>query len=96
MKGTLLVFFIGFATLAFAQKLRYENFEWEESPALHTLSEAEQKESALILRDERVVEYDYTDDDDLISYYTVHKIIRVNDATSVEDYNKFLSQYLAR
>lgn len=72
---------------AFSQQYSHANYDWEASPQLIPLTEAEQKESAIIIKDKRVLEFAF-EGDDFYLYKTIHRIVRVNDDVAVESNNK--------
>jgi hypothetical protein len=66
----------------------YENYEWEKDPHPHTLTAAETKESDLILKDYKIIEYAYNEKGELNTFVTVHMIIKLNTDKSIEENNK--------
>lgn len=75
-----------FATFAIGYKA--ENYDWAEKPVLHKLTEEEEKASAILVKDYRILEYNYGEKENLFFYKTLHKIIRVTDDQAVERFNK--------
>ncbi|HVM87379.1 MAG TPA: DUF3857 domain-containing protein [Puia sp.] len=65
-----------------------EKEEWEEKPVIHPLDSKYSKESAVILFDKR--RYEYVDEakEEIGEYYTLHKLIHVNDDIGIEVFNK--------
>src|SRR3954468_7500750 len=61
--------------------------KWSASPALHILDVKYSTQPAVVLEDKRRVEY-IDKKDGLVTYKTVHKIVRVNDDKGIESYNK--------
>ncbi len=74
----------------FAQSSYYhQDYDWEELPTLYELEADETAESAVIIKDKRIIEFAYDEESGaLLQYETAHKIIRVNDDAGVESYNK--------
>ncbi|MBS1567452.1 MAG: DUF3857 domain-containing protein [Bacteroidetes bacterium] len=70
-----------------AQKSDIELVKWEAKPALHTLNDRYQKESAVILYDVRRVEY-ADENKEVVAYKTIHRIIRINDDHGIEAFNQ--------
>src|ERR1700737_593944 len=66
--------------------------EWTAKPALHTLDRRYEKESAIIIQDSRRAEFVDAPNKEIAEYWTLHKIIRVNDNVGIESFNKI---YLA-
>jgi uncharacterized protein DUF3857 len=62
--------------------------QWNPKPALHVLAPAYNKESAVIIQDDRRWEYVDIKGGELVLYKTFHKIIRVNDDNGIESYNR--------
>lgn len=79
--------FIGISLPAFSQTYSHVAYDWESAPQLMPLTEAEQHESAVIIKDKRVLEFNF-EADDFYLYKTVHRIVRVNDDVAVEGNNK--------
>ncbi len=71
-----------------AQNYMHSNYKWTADPVLHEVSEEEKKETAIIIKDKRIVEFAYGTESDLLLYETLHKIIRINTEQGVEDFNK--------
>src|SRR5688572_29867492 len=91
MKKILVFLFLFSSFLLSAQKKvtpEYKKYDWQEEPKLHALSDAEQKEGTVVLKDKRMVEYTYDAEGNLIMYYTRHVIIRLNNDKSIEENNK--------
>lgn len=65
-----------------------EDYTWEEKPVRHVLTEAEEAENAVRLKDVRILEYAYNDAGMLEMLYVSHKIIRVNNDAAVNSNNK--------
>jgi hypothetical protein len=74
---------------SYGQGPKIEREKWVEKPAIHQLTGAYAKESAVILSDIRRVEYiDNDKKDDVLEYYTLHKLVHINDDRGIEEFNK--------
>src|SRR5580700_7176729 len=65
-----------------------ETEKWAEKPAIHTLTDKDSKESAVIISDKRRIEYVDEAKDQIAEFYTLHKIIHINDDRGIESFNK--------
>jgi hypothetical protein len=68
--------------------LEFEKYDWEKEPHLHTLTDSELKLNELILKDVKLLEYAYTDKNELFLYSTTHRIVRLNTDRSIEENNR--------
>jgi len=75
-------------SLIIGQEYDYKNYKWEEKPSIHDLTENEAKESYIVMKDKRVMEYIYDEQQNLVIFETHHQIIRLNDDRAIESYNK--------
>lgn len=88
-----LISFLFISLLSFGN-FEYEEYSWEAKPVRHTLTEAEEAENTVRIKDLRILEYSYNDADVLEMLQVVHKIIRVNNDAAVNDNNKvYISMY---
>lgn len=71
-----------------AQQPDFVKEQWSDKPAIHQLDQRYDKESAVILLDKRRVEYIDDKAGELNVYRTLHRIVRVNDDTGIESFNK--------
>jgi hypothetical protein len=78
-------FFIFFSSLAGFEN---RNYYWAKTPVRHTLTEAEELENTVTLKDLRILEYAYNDAGALEMLHVIHKIIRVNNDAAVNENNK--------
>ncbi|MGN6639380.1 MAG: DUF3857 domain-containing protein [Mucilaginibacter sp.] len=76
------------AQCLFAQNAHIETEKWAEKPVIHSLDSKYNKESAVILYDKRRIEYADESKDALAEYYTLHKIVHINDDRGIEYFNK--------
>lgn len=65
----------------------YQNYDWEIEPSYQSLPEEEKGEKEVILKYNRVKEYEYSQYG-LLEYYTIHKIIHVNSDDAIERNNR--------
>jgi len=61
---------------------------WNPTPSLHSIDPRYAKESAVILLDQRRVEYADQAKGDMVMYKTLHRIVRLNDDKGIESFNK--------
>ena len=90
MKKQLLTLSVLLASLqlAHSQTGQIEKETWATKPVIHTLDNKYSKESAVILFDNRRVEYIDEPKDVLAEYYTLHKLIHIVDDRGIESFNK--------
>jgi hypothetical protein len=72
----------------FSQTENIEREKWADKPAIHHLDNKYSKESAVILYDNRRVEFVDDVKKDVAEYYTLHRIIHINDDRGIESFNK--------
>jgi hypothetical protein len=59
---------------------------WQEQPVMHTVAEAFQKESSMIIEDNEKIEY--KDEDGKVKMYaTTHRIVKILDSKGVDDFS---------
>src|SRR5579862_2768671 len=73
---------------ASGQPGKIENETWQQKPALHSMSGVYSKESAVIVYDKRRFEYIDNSNTDVAEYYTLHRIIHLNDDQGINSFNK--------
>lgn len=89
MKKQLLTLAAIFASIHYAcAQEAIERETWADKPVLHNLDGKYVKESAVILFDKKRVEYADEANHTLNQYYTLHKLIHINDDRGIEDFNK--------
>ena len=66
----------------------FREYDWQVKPSFHPLSGQYQHQSAVVIQDYRIMEYQVASAERALSYYTVHKIIRLNDDQAIEKFNK--------
>ena len=90
MNKSLLTFLILLASVKIcsAQQPIVKIEPWSSKPVIHSFDTKYNKESALIIKDIRRIEYADNAKGDIEKYYTLHKIVHVNDDAAVERYNK--------
>lgn len=62
--------------------------KWADKPALHTIEAKYAKEPAVILADTRRVQYVDEPKNEMAEYYTLHKLVHINDDRGIEQFNK--------
>jgi len=89
MKKSLLILgLLLLANFTKAQNSILLNYEWEDEPTRHELTEEEKKESRVYIKHLLATEIFYTPDDNAIEYYMEHVIKRLNDEESIDENNK--------
>jgi hypothetical protein len=74
---------------SYGQAPKIEREHWADKPVIHQLTGAYAKEPAVILTDTRRLEYiDNDKKDEVLEYYTLHKLVHINDDRGIEEYNK--------
>lgn len=76
------------AQFLYAQTTPVEPEKWADKPLIHKLGNNYSKESAVILFDKRKIEYVDEAKNQMAEYYTLHKIVHINDDIGIEYYNK--------
>jgi len=71
-----------------SQQPAIEKEEWTSKPVIHAVSPDYQNEPAVIILDRRRLEFIDDSAGDVREYYTLHKIIRVNNDKGIEYFNK--------
>jgi hypothetical protein len=72
----------------YSQNIPIEKESWANKPVIHNLDAKYSKESAVILLDKRRIEYIDEPKDNIAQYYTLHKLIHINDDQGIENFNK--------
>jgi len=72
----------------FSQTENIEREKWADKPAIHHLDNKYSKESAVVLYDNRRVEFIDDAKKNVAEYYTLHRIIHINDDRGIETFNK--------
>jgi hypothetical protein len=72
----------------YGQAAHIETEKWAEKPAIHSVDGRYSKESAVIIFDKRRVEFIDEAKEEVAEYYTLHKIIHINDDRGIEEFNK--------
>lgn len=75
--------------------LNYQKYDWEQNRQRLALTEQEDDLPIVFLKEKVSYEYAYENNDkDLVLYYTLHKIIRVNSDDAIQRFNKmYISMY---
>jgi len=72
----------------FAQTTNIEKETWTDKPAIHTIDSKYSKEAAVVISDTRRIEFVDASKDEIDEYYTIHKIVHINDDRGIEGFNK--------
>lgn len=72
----------------YAQTPAIEKESWVDKPGIYKLDNKYSKESAVIISDKRQMEYVDLSKEEMTAYYTLHKIIHINDDRGIEGFNK--------
>ncbi len=84
------------ATYWFASAgLRVDEYTWSDR-SMYEISDAEKLYSSVIMKETRMIEFDYPEGDpsELREYYVYHVVVRLNSAEAINNYNKiYLSNY---
>ena len=72
----------------YAQAPVVEPEKWVEKPMISKLDEKYSKESAVVLFDKRKIEYVDVSKNEIAEYYTLHKVVHINDDRGIEYFNK--------
>lgn len=73
---------------AYCQTPAIEMEKWSDKPTLGKLDNKYSKESAVVLSDNRRLEYIDNAKKEVEEYYTIHKIVHINDDKGIESFNK--------
>jgi hypothetical protein len=88
-KHSLLAFIVLLsAHYSFGQSDPVEKEAWADKPVIHTVDSKYAKEPAVIILDKRRIEYADESKTEVAEYYTLHKIIHINDDRGIESFNK--------
>ncbi len=89
---TFLFFFQAFCVFAqdVSQPPKWKSYSWDDDRKPYTLTAAEKKKGAVIIKDKRIIEI-YFDQDgkksEVNEYYTKHVIVSLNSDNAIEEYN---------
>ncbi len=75
----------------YGQDLETLEYDWNEKPEIHALSDSDMNELELVLKQKTIIEYNIEynyEEPYLYEYYLFHKIIRVNSDDAIESNNK--------
>jgi hypothetical protein len=84
----LLLAIFSFAQCLQSQQPAIEKEEWSDKPVIHAVDPNYQNEPAVIVLDKRKLEFIDDSAGEVREYYTLHKIIRVNNDKGIEYFNK--------
>ena len=65
----------------------YNKFQWEATPTLHKIDEAFAAEGAVVVSENKIVEYT-VEKDGFYIYKTMHRIVHINNDKGIESFNK--------
>ncbi len=88
MKKQILSLVMGLLSFQQLYSQKIERETWADKPVIHTIDSKFSKENAVILYDNRRIEFTDEGRDELVEYYTLHRIIHVNDDRGIENFNK--------
>lgn len=74
--------------IVFAQVPPIEKEQWDGKPSMHEVSSRYANEPAVVLLDKRRVEFIDDAKNEVLEYYTQHRIIHINDDHGIEYFNK--------
>jgi len=72
----------------YSQNSNIERETWADKPTIHTIDNKYSKETAVVLYDNRRIEFIDEAKGELAEYYTLHRIIHINDDRGIESFNK--------
>lgn len=77
-------------SILLAQELRYKSIDWKENPVHNELLKGYEGEGEVLLKYEKIVEYNYSDEyqGQLVEYQTIHKRTRVISDDAIQANNK--------
>jgi hypothetical protein len=87
-KTLFLVVALASAQQLFAQSPNIEKETWADKPAIHAIDSKYSKEAAVVISDTRRIEFADASKDEIDEYYTIHKIVHINDDRGIEGFNK--------
>jgi len=87
-KTLFLVAALASAQQLFAQSPNIEKETWADKPAIHAIDSKYSKEAAVVISDTRRIEFADASKDEIDEYYTIHKIVHINDDRGIEGFNK--------
>jgi len=87
-KTLFLVVILASAQHLFAQSANIEKETWVDKPAIHSIDSKYSKEAAVVLSDTRRIEFVDASKDEIDEYYTIHKVVHINDDRGIEGFNK--------
>lgn len=93
MKHLLLLSSLLMSLAVCAQSPAITREQWSGKPALHTFDDRYKKESALILMDNRRIEFIDEGNDRIGEYRSFHRIVHLNDDQGIEAFNKVYLGY---
>ncbi len=87
-KITTVVAILASMQYAYGQTPAIETEKWADKPTLITPDSKYNKESAVVISDKRRLEFADGPKQEVEEYYTIHKIVHINDDKGIESFNK--------
>jgi len=88
MKKLILISALLSVQYAYSQTPPIEREKWVEKPVIYALNSKYSKEPAIVVSDKIRVEFVDETKQEMAEYYTMHKIIHINDDRGIETFNK--------
>src|SRR5687768_1175005 len=82
-----LLFALLLSSLSSSAQNSYNKFQWAATPTLHKVDEAFSNEAAVIVSENKIMEY-AVEKDGFYSYKTMHRIVHINNDKGIEYFNK--------
>ena len=73
---------------SYGQNKNFQTENWADKPKISVLDNKYAKEPAVVIFDKRSIEYVDETKDLMTEYYTIHKIVHINDDRGIESFNK--------
>jgi len=73
---------------SYSQNNNFQTENWVDKPKLSVLDSKYVSEPAVVISDKRSIEYIDETKDQMAEYYTIHKIVHINDDRGIESFNK--------
>ena len=87
MKNLIILFL--FPVCLFGQEVQYKILTWDEEFIYPEFAPSELAESFIILRDHRVSEYIFDENNNLLHFESIHKLVLANSDNAVNRFNKY-------
>lgn len=83
----IILFALLFSCLQGIAQTSYNKFQWQATPTLHKIDEAFLTEAAVIVLENKMMEY-VVEKDGFYAYKTMHRIVHINNDKGIEYFNK--------